>query len=78
MLIGSGTMDVGELLSYQVGEVDWAGGSLIPAEVAGPEFHLASSWSLALTSHATPGCILSLHFTPQALVDSLDSFLLQA
>lgn len=52
MLVWSGTMDVGELLSYQVGEV----GRLRPAGVAGPESrHRAFSGSLARTSHATLG-----------------------
>lgn len=58
MLIGSGTMDVGELLSYQVGEV----GRLRPAGVAGPECrHLSSSGSLARTS-CYPG-VLACHCT---------------
>lgn len=71
-------MDVGELLSYQVGAVGRAEGLLILARVAGTESrHLASPRSLALTSHVTPACILSLHFTPPALVDPFDLFLLQ-
>lgn len=45
-------MDVGELLSYQVGEV----GRLRSAGVAGPESRRrAFSGSLARTSHATLG-----------------------
>ena len=78
MLIGSGTMDVGELLSYQVRAVGEAGGLLILARVAGTESrHLASPRSLALTSHVTRACILSLHFTPLSPLDPFDPFLLQ-
>lgn len=63
MLIGSGTMDVGELLSYQVGEV----GRLRPAGVAGPEpRRLASSGSLARTSHATLGFSPVIALTPRS------------
>lgn len=77
VLIGSGTMDVGELLSYQVGVVGRAGGLLTVARVAGSESrHLASSRSLALTSPGLAPC----HCTslPQALVDRFDPFLLRA
>lgn len=77
VLIGSGTMDVGELLSYQVGAVGKAGGRLTLARVAGSESRrLASSRSLALTS---PG-LASSHCTSlsQVLVDPFDLFLLRA
>lgn len=79
MLIGSGTMDVGELLSYQVGAVGRAGELLILAGVATKNPVILpplGPWPSLLMS---PG-LASCHCTslPQALVDPFDSFLLQA
>lgn len=75
MLIGSGTMDVGELLSYQVGEV----GRLRPAGVAGPEScHRASSGLWPSLLMLPWGSSLSLYSLPEALVDPFDSFPFQA
>lgn len=79
VLIGSGTMDVGELLSYQVGAVGRAEGLLILARVAGTEsHHLASSRSLALTSRVTPACILVIALHSPSPRGPFDPFLLQA
>lgn len=53
MLIGSGTMDVGELLSYQVGAVSEAGGFLV---LSGSKDRVPSSCFLSV-----PGPHFSCH-----------------